>query len=130
MGEDTTDKIDSITNMLSWFKDLPESTSAKALYEHVDNIDQHVQELEEALNTEIATKVDKIEGKGLSTNDFTDALLKKLNDIAANANNYSLPTATNSTLGGVKIGSNININSGTISVTVDSSLSSTSTNPV
>ena len=130
MGEDTTDKIDSITNMLSWFKDLPESTSAKALYEHVDNIDQHVQELEEALNTEIATKVDKIEGKGLSTNDFTDALLKKLNDIAANANNYSLPTATNSTLGGVKIGSNININSGTISVTVDSSLSSTSTHPV
>lgn len=54
----------------------------------------------------------------------------KLDGIASNANNYTLPTASSSTLGGVKIGSNININSGTISVTVDSSLSDTSTNPV
>lgn len=54
----------------------------------------------------------------------------KLDGIATGANNYSLPTASSSTLGGVKIGDNININSGTISVTVDSSLSDTSTNPV
>ena len=54
----------------------------------------------------------------------------KLDGIAANANNYSLPTASSSTLGGVKIGDNINNNNGTISVTVDSSLSDTSTNPV
>jgi hypothetical protein len=54
----------------------------------------------------------------------------KLDGIASNANNYSLPTASSSTLGGVKIGDNISINSGTISVTVDSSLSDTSTNPV
>ena len=54
----------------------------------------------------------------------------KLDGIATNANNYSLPTASNSTLGGVKIGDNINNNNGTISVTVDSSLSDTSTNPV
>jgi hypothetical protein len=42
----------------------------------------------------------------------------KLDGIAAGANNYTytLPTASSSTLGGVKIGSNININSGTISV--------------
>lgn len=42
----------------------------------------------------------------------------KLDGIAAGANNYTytLPTASSSTLGGVKIGSNINISSGTISV--------------
>ena len=33
----------------------------------------------------IATKVDKVTGKGLSTNDFTDALLTKLNGIASGA---------------------------------------------
>ena len=35
----------------------------------------------------------------------------KLDGIAANANNYSLPTATGSALGGVKVGSNLNIDS-------------------
>ena len=36
--------------------------------------------------------------------------------IATNANNYSLPTATGSVLGGVKTGSNITNSSGTISL--------------
>lgn len=39
----------------------------------------------------LATKVDKVTGKGLSTEDFTTVLLSKLNGIAANANNYSHP---------------------------------------
>ena len=39
----------------------------------------------------------------------------KLNGIANNANNYSLPTASSSVLGGVKIGSGITINNGVIS---------------
>lgn len=41
----------------------------------------------------------------------------KLDGIAAGANKYSLPAATSSTLGGVKIGSNISVSSGTISLT-------------
>lgn len=41
----------------------------------------------------------------------------KLNGIAAGANAYSLPTASSSTLGGVKTGSNITNSSGTISLT-------------
>ncbi|MBR3745431.1 MAG: hypothetical protein IKN27_00535, partial [Selenomonadaceae bacterium] len=46
----------------------------------------------------------------------------KLNGIAAYANNYTLPTASSSTLGGVKIGSGIAVSSGVISVpTVTSS---------
>jgi hypothetical protein len=38
-----------------------------------------------AMNTALEGKVDKVEGKGLSTNDFTDALLTKLNGIAEGA---------------------------------------------
>ena len=40
----------------------------------------------------------------------------KLNGVATNANNYSLPTATSGVLGGVKIGSNITNSGGTISL--------------
>ena len=42
---------------------------------------------------------------------------EKLDGIAAGANKYTLPTATSSTLGGVKTGSNITNSSGTISIT-------------
>lgn len=43
----------------------------------------------------------------------------KLDGIASGANNYTytLPTATSSVLGGVKVGSNISVSSGTISLT-------------
>lgn len=40
----------------------------------------------------------------------------KLDGIATGANNYTLPTANSSRLGGVKIGSNITVSSGTISL--------------
>lgn len=63
-------------------------------------------------------KVDKVEGKELSSNDFTDAYKTKLDGIAAQANKYVLPAATASALGGVKIGRNITLaNGGTISIT-------------
>ena len=39
----------------------------------------------EALNAAIGNKVDKVDGKGLSANDFTTALLNKLNGIATGA---------------------------------------------
>lgn len=60
-----------------------------------------------ATKTELGNKVDKVSGKGLSTQDFTDALKNKLDGIANNANNYSLPTASSSTKGGVKTGAAI-----------------------
>lgn len=61
-------------------------------------------------------KVDKVEGKGLSSNDFTDAYKTKLDGIAAQANKYVLPTATAETIGGVKVGANISYSNGTISL--------------
>ena len=57
--------------------------------------------------TELAGKVDTVSGKGLSTNDYTDAEKTKLAGIETGANNYSLPAATTSALGGVKVGSNL-----------------------
>lgn len=78
------------------------------------------------LDTLLEGKVDKVEGMGLSANDFTDTLLEKLNGIAAGAQvnviegikfngttvtvgedkiadiTYTLPIADADTLGGVK----------------------------
>lgn len=56
------------------------------------------------VNTALAKKVDIVSGKGLSTNDFTAALKTKLDGIAPNANNYSLPLAANGTRGGIQVG--------------------------
>ena len=70
-----------------------------------------------AMNSALGNKVDKVSGKALSTNDYTTAEKNKLAGIAANANNYSLPVATSSVLGGVKTSTGITNSSGTISVT-------------
>lgn len=43
------------------------------------------------LTDDLETKVDKISGKGLSTNDYTTAEKQKLAGIQANANNYTHP---------------------------------------
>lgn len=61
-------------------------------------------------------KVDKVEGKELSSNDFTNAYKTKLDGIAAQANKYVLPTATAEIIGGVKVGANISYSNGTISL--------------
>lgn len=56
-------------------------------------------------------------GKGLSTNDFTDEAKLKLEGIEEGANNFVLEEATAETLGGVKIGANVDVaEDGTISV--------------
>lgn len=59
------------------------------------------------LKTALASKVDKVDGKGLSTNDYTTAEKTKLADLS----NYTLPTASSSTLGGIKVGANLSVDS-------------------
>ena len=60
-------------------------------------------------------------GKGLSSNDYTTAEKEKLAGIANSANNYTLPVATSSALGGVKSGTDITVDSsGNVSVNDDS----------
>lgn len=95
-----------------------ESANATAIANEVERATG----VEETLNgniTQLQTrKVDKVEGKGLSTNDYTTPEKNKLAAIEAEANKYILPAATASALGGVKIGSNITLaNGGTISIT-------------
>lgn len=76
------------------------------LKEIADWIATHQSEYE-ALIAAIAGKVDKVEGKGLSTEDYTTAEKTKLAGIEAGANAYTLPAATTSALGGVTVGSNL-----------------------
>lgn len=58
-------------------------------------------------------KVDKAEGMGLSSNNFTNAEKEKLHGLE----NYSLPAATADTLGGVKVGTGLLISGGVLSAT-------------
>ena len=51
---------------------------------------------------------------GLTQNNFTTTLKNKLDNIAPNANNYSLITATDDTLGGVKVGGNLTIDGSSV----------------
>ena len=95
-----------------------ESANATAIANEVERATG----VEETLNSNITQlqtqKVDKVEGKDLSTNDYTTPEKNKLAAIEAEANKYVLPAATASALGGVKIGSNITLaNGGTISIT-------------
>lgn len=69
-----------------------------------------------SVTTLLAEKVDKVEGKGLSANDFTDTLLNKLNGIESGANKYVLPTASGSVLGGVKVGTTLSIANGVLNL--------------
>ena len=60
--------------------------------------------------------VAKETGKGLSTNDYTDEEKTKLAGIATGANKYTLPTASSSTKGGVKVGSGLSMSGEVLSV--------------
>lgn len=55
------------------------------------------------LQSGIDTKVDKVEGKGLSTNDYTTSEKDKLETVEANANFYEHPTHTSHNLGLYKV---------------------------
>ena len=113
-----------------------------------------------AINTALNNKVDKVSGKGLSTNDFTTDLLNKLNAIEAQANKTVVDSALSSTstnplqnkaintalnnkvdkISGKSLSTNDftdalktkldGIATGATKVSVDSALSSSSTNPV
>ncbi|MBQ6713155.1 MAG: hypothetical protein IJN28_05155 [Selenomonadales bacterium] len=78
--------VDSAPSTLDTLKEI-----ATAITTNQGVIDQ--------LNAAIGNKVDKVDGKGLSTNDFTTALLTKLNGIAEGATKVE----ASSTNGNIKI---------------------------
>lgn len=71
--------------------------------------------IESALRTDVdslsTNKVDKVSGKGLSTNDYTTPEKNKLAAIEAEANKYVLSAATTTTLGGIIVGDRLSIDS-------------------
>lgn len=68
------------------------------------------------VDTAMTGKVDKVTGKGLSTNDYTTEEKNKLAGVDEGANNYVLPAATDAVLGGVKTGANITNVGGVVSI--------------
>lgn len=111
-GKAIADKINEHVTKI----DNPHSvTKAQVGLGNVDNTSDKLKPISDATQSALEGKVDKVVGKSLTSNDFTDVLKTKLEGIAENANNYSLPTASETQLGGVM---------------VDSALNSTSTNPV
>ena len=88
--------------------------------------------------TQVATNTSAISGLSSSKQDALTAganITISGNTISATNTVYSLPAATTSTLGGIIVGTNLSINNGVLSadaqsITVDTTLSTTSTNPV
>lgn len=97
---------------------ISDVASAATLSSHTGNTTVHITASE---RTAWNNKVDKVSGKGLSTNDFDNTLLSKLNGIEPGANKYVLPTASSTVLGGVKVGSGLAISSGVLSVNLSAS---------
>ena len=109
---------------------------------NVIGLEQDLSNMASSINsatTAVAGKVDKVEGKGLSTEDFTTAEKTKLSGVEANANNYVHPTTAGNKhipsggsagkiLGWAADGQAQWVDDQT--GTVDSELSNTSTNPV
>lgn len=86
-----------------------ESANATAIANEVERATG----VESTLSTDVEliskTKVDKVIGKQLSTEDYTTEEKTKLSGIDDNANNYTLPAATTTTLGGIIVGDRLSI---------------------
>ena len=82
-------------------------------------------------NAALATKVDKVSGKQLSTEDYTTAEKTKLAGVDIGANKYVLPVASATVSGGIKVGANLQIVDGVLNAvqgTVDLTPFETKTN--
>ena len=62
--------------------------------EHIKHNGSELKSALNGINTDISNKVDKVAGKGLSTEDYTTAEKNKLSGIEANANDYVHPTTS------------------------------------
>ena len=89
-------------------EDIAEATAALAAT--IEKVDSDNTESLNTLAEEVANKVEKESGKGLSTNDYTNTEKQKLAGIAEGANKYTLPVG-GSAIGGVKNGGDIAIDS-------------------
>lgn len=105
-GKDTTDKLN---NHLINYENPHQVTKAQIGLGNVDNTSDLNKPVSTATQTELNKKVDKIEGKGLSTEDYTTADKTKLASIASGAQVNSIT--------GVKGGAEENYRTGNVNIT-------------
>ena len=88
-----------MTGNVKWLKDkqdniiIPNTLTTSVYNSDSKNIDELLNELIKIQEN----KVDKVEGKGLSTNDFTNEDKEKLNSIIADPNNITVDAALSET---------------------------------
>lgn len=90
---DMPTRLSQFTNDAGYITASDVDTSQNHTHANKSLLDTISQSLLDKWNT-VTNKVDKVTGKGLSTNDFTTALLNKLNGIAEGANKYVHPTTS------------------------------------
>lgn len=116
-SSDLEEKYLLTTDISDWAKQPTKPTYTKEEIDlsNVDNTSDLNKPISTATQNALDNKIDKIEGKSLSANDFTTVLKEKLENIDDNANNYVLPVASSTTLGGIKVGTNLSISDGILS---------------
>lgn len=62
------------------------------IHTSIPDIAENMQKIDNEVTAVQNNKVDKVEGKGLSTNDFSDSLQAKLTNVEEGANNYIHPS--------------------------------------
>lgn len=84
VGEGATEAIENFAEILAFLNGITDTTTLEGLLTN----------LKTEIDGKLSNKVDKVSGKGLSTNDYTTAEKDKLAGIEAGANNYSHPAYT------------------------------------
>ena len=79
------------------------------------------------VSTQIGNAINAIDYPVDSVNGKTGAVTLSASDVGALPNTYTIPTASSSTIGGVKVGNGLLINNGSLSVDVVDNLTSAST---
>ena len=97
-GMTDADELEAAISAEAQRVDTALAGKANASHSHND-----VYYTETEVDTKLDNKVDKVNGKGLSSNDYTTTEKNKLAGIATGANNYVLPSATDSVVGGMKL---------------------------
>lgn len=94
----------------------------------------NIQRREQAVDVDSATRTyhlpiaSETQLGGIKVGD--NLIIEEDGTLSADPAGYTLPTASASTLGGIKVGNKLSISDGVLSVNTDSSLSSSSTNPI
>lgn len=97
-SQDLSSEIDNVQEVLAFLKGIRDD---EVLLSKLSDIVQKIEAVEKKATdntTALSSKVDKVEGKGLSANDFSDSLKTKLDGIAEGANNYTHPSTHPATM--------------------------------